>query len=75
MEETPHCSNHLNIPLRETEHHRGVLDGEKGYSHQKIGSSSLEFMQLFMVINYLGCYTNNYYKRIISDVEIALFSP
>lgn len=76
MDETRHCSNHLDIhgdktPWRSSEGREQCL-GEGGLTATtKIVSTPLVSMQLTMAINYLGCYSNNKRKKIFSATEIA----
>lgn len=76
MDETPCCSNHLDIhgdktPWRSSEGRKQCL-GEGGLTATtKIVFTSLVSMQLTMAINYLGCYSNNKHKIIFSATEIA----
>lgn len=63
MEETPHGSSHLDIqgdktPQRSSGGSSAQGEGEVTATADVV-SASLRPIQLIMVINYLGCYSNN----------------
>lgn len=62
MKETPYCSSHLNIQVDKAPQKfwREQCSGEGGVTTTaKVVSASLGSLELIMVINYLGCYSNN----------------